>query len=206
MNWKKIWCIHELIWSTFEEKFINISDVILQTSWKLIVSHSVCAFFTVKAQISGIHVNWIGLRYWSVSTQPDDWWEAGEWLKLLFWNVCSGEPRLDFSHLQQPFDTPAFNKLYRGVSLSLTAPSVVLVPWRGVYMFTMSITHGNDSLKSILAHKWINAHTQHHLFYSKPELMFAFLFVGRIIWWCRSAYFLEIPCSVWERKSLILMV
>lgn len=34
-------------------------------------------------------------------------------------SVCfSGEPRADFSHLLQPFDTPAFNKLYRGQILS----------------------------------------------------------------------------------------
>uniref|UniRef100_A0A3Q3WJY6 Uncharacterized protein n=1 Tax=Mola mola TaxID=94237 RepID=A0A3Q3WJY6_MOLML len=40
---------------------------------------------------------------------------------------CSvGEPRLDFSHLQQPFDTPAFNKLYR------------VVPVRKVHALTIS--------------------------------------------------------------------
>uniref|UniRef100_A0A3Q2WKC3 Nardilysin convertase n=1 Tax=Haplochromis burtoni TaxID=8153 RepID=A0A3Q2WKC3_HAPBU len=40
--------------------------------------------------------------------------------------VSSGEPRPDFSHLQQPFDTPAFNKLYR------------VVPVRKVHALTIS--------------------------------------------------------------------
>uniref|UniRef100_A0A3Q4H5N9 Nardilysin b (N-arginine dibasic convertase) n=1 Tax=Neolamprologus brichardi TaxID=32507 RepID=A0A3Q4H5N9_NEOBR len=40
--------------------------------------------------------------------------------------VCGGEPRPDFSHLQQPFDTPAFNKLYR------------VVPVRKVHALTIS--------------------------------------------------------------------
>uniref|UniRef100_A0A7N8YF85 Nardilysin b (N-arginine dibasic convertase) n=1 Tax=Mastacembelus armatus TaxID=205130 RepID=A0A7N8YF85_9TELE len=41
-------------------------------------------------------------------------------------NSPGGEPRPDFSHLQQPFDTPAFNKLYR------------VVPVRKVHALTIS--------------------------------------------------------------------
>ncbi|KAF0041617.1 hypothetical protein F2P81_005149 [Scophthalmus maximus] len=38
-----------------------------------------------------------------------------QWVREIFINVPkNGEPQPDFSHLQQPFDTPAFNKLYRG--------------------------------------------------------------------------------------------
>ncbi|XP_029904659.1 nardilysin b [Myripristis murdjan] len=37
-----------------------------------------------------------------------------EWVREIFISVPNnGEPRPDFSDLQQPFDTPAFNKLYR---------------------------------------------------------------------------------------------
>ncbi|KAM4628663.1 nardilysin b [Polymixia lowei] len=39
-----------------------------------------------------------------------------EWVREIFIKVPNnGEPRPDFSNLQQPFDTPAFNKLYRVV-------------------------------------------------------------------------------------------
>uniref|UniRef100_A0AAQ6ALG5 Nardilysin a (N-arginine dibasic convertase) n=1 Tax=Amphiprion ocellaris TaxID=80972 RepID=A0AAQ6ALG5_AMPOC len=41
-------------------------------------------------------------------------------------HILHGEPRADFSHLQQPFDTPAFNKLYR------------VVPVRKVHALTIS--------------------------------------------------------------------
>ncbi len=35
-------------------------------------------------------------------------------MSLLFGCFHSGQPRADFSDLQDPFDTPDFNKLYRG--------------------------------------------------------------------------------------------
>ncbi|XP_047444076.1 nardilysin-like [Mugil cephalus] len=39
-----------------------------------------------------------------------------QWVRDIFTKVPNNdEPRPDFSHLQQPFDTPAFNKLYRVV-------------------------------------------------------------------------------------------
>ncbi|XP_056131891.1 nardilysin b [Lampris incognitus] len=50
-----------------------------------------------------------------------------EWVREIFIKVPNnGEPRPDFSHLQQPFDTPAFNKLYR------------VVPVRKVHALTIS--------------------------------------------------------------------
>lgn len=50
-----------------------------------------------------------------------------EWVREIFIRVPNnGEPRPDFSHLQQPFDTPAFNKLYR------------VVPVRKVHALTIS--------------------------------------------------------------------
>lgn len=52
-----------------------------------------------------------------------------------FWNVCSGEAPVDFSDLQQPFDSPDFNKLYRG--LFLTAAGVITVCW--LYIIDMII-------------------------------------------------------------------
>ncbi|KAF1385252.1 hypothetical protein PFLUV_G00105800 [Perca fluviatilis] len=50
-----------------------------------------------------------------------------EWVREIFTKVPNnGEPRADFSHLLQPFDTPAFNKLYR------------VVPVRKVHALTIS--------------------------------------------------------------------
>uniref|UniRef100_A0A673C557 Nardilysin-like n=1 Tax=Sphaeramia orbicularis TaxID=375764 RepID=A0A673C557_9TELE len=50
-----------------------------------------------------------------------------QWVREIFIKVPNnGEPRPDFSHLQQPFDTPAFNKLYR------------VVPVRKVHALTIS--------------------------------------------------------------------
>uniref|UniRef100_A0A3P9K9K4 Nardilysin n=1 Tax=Oryzias latipes TaxID=8090 RepID=A0A3P9K9K4_ORYLA len=50
-----------------------------------------------------------------------------EWVRQIFIEVPNnGEPRPDFSHLQEPFDTPAFNKLYR------------VVPVRKVHAVTIS--------------------------------------------------------------------
>uniref|UniRef100_UPI0037E8FDA7 nardilysin-like n=1 Tax=Semicossyphus pulcher TaxID=241346 RepID=UPI0037E8FDA7 len=50
-----------------------------------------------------------------------------QWVREIFIKVPNnGEPRADFSHLQQPFDTPAFNKLYR------------VVPVRKVHALTIS--------------------------------------------------------------------
>ncbi|KAG7215027.1 hypothetical protein INR49_022854 [Caranx melampygus] len=50
-----------------------------------------------------------------------------QWVREIFTKVPNnGEPRPDFSHLQQPFDTPAFNKLYR------------VVPVRKVHALTIS--------------------------------------------------------------------
>ncbi|XP_045906063.1 nardilysin-like [Micropterus dolomieu] len=50
-----------------------------------------------------------------------------QWVREIFINVPNNhEPRVDFSHLQQPFDTPAFNKLYR------------VVPVRKVHALTIS--------------------------------------------------------------------
>lgn len=50
-----------------------------------------------------------------------------EWVREIFIRVPNnGEPQPDFSHLQQPFDTPAFNKLYR------------VVPVRKVHALTIS--------------------------------------------------------------------
>ncbi|XP_005478809.1 nardilysin b isoform X3 [Oreochromis niloticus] len=50
-----------------------------------------------------------------------------EWVREIFIRVPNnGEPRPDFSRLQQPFDTPAFNKLYR------------VVPVRKVHALTIS--------------------------------------------------------------------
>ncbi|XP_029002459.1 nardilysin b isoform X2 [Betta splendens] len=50
-----------------------------------------------------------------------------QWVREIFISVPNnGEPRPDFSHLQQPFDTPAFNRLYR------------VVPVRKVHALTIS--------------------------------------------------------------------
>ncbi|KAM9762685.1 LOW QUALITY PROTEIN: nardilysin b [Menidia menidia] len=50
-----------------------------------------------------------------------------EWVKEIFINIPNnGEPRPDFSDLQEPFDTPGFNKLYR------------VVPVRKVHALTIS--------------------------------------------------------------------
>uniref|UniRef100_A0A8D3DP67 Nardilysin-like n=1 Tax=Scophthalmus maximus TaxID=52904 RepID=A0A8D3DP67_SCOMX len=50
-----------------------------------------------------------------------------QWVREIFINVPkNGEPQPDFSHLQQPFDTPAFNKLYR------------VIPVRKVHALTIS--------------------------------------------------------------------
>ncbi|XP_042339712.1 nardilysin-like [Plectropomus leopardus] len=50
-----------------------------------------------------------------------------QWVRDIFIRVPNnGEPRADFSHLLQPFDTPAFNKLYR------------VVPVRKVHALTIS--------------------------------------------------------------------
>ncbi|XP_069544698.1 nardilysin-like isoform X2 [Brachyistius frenatus] len=50
-----------------------------------------------------------------------------DWVRQTFIHIPnSGEPRPDFSHLQQPFDTPAFNQLYR------------VVPVRKVHALTIS--------------------------------------------------------------------
>ncbi|XP_051803517.1 nardilysin-like [Acanthochromis polyacanthus] len=50
-----------------------------------------------------------------------------QWVREIFIKVPNnGEPRADFSHLQQPFDTPGFNKLYR------------VVPVRKVHALTIS--------------------------------------------------------------------
>uniref|UniRef100_A0A3Q2UQB3 Nardilysin convertase n=1 Tax=Fundulus heteroclitus TaxID=8078 RepID=A0A3Q2UQB3_FUNHE len=50
-----------------------------------------------------------------------------EWVREIFIKIPNnGEPRPDFSHLQQPFDTPAFHKLYR------------VVPVRKVHALTIS--------------------------------------------------------------------
>ncbi|XP_068564058.1 nardilysin [Cebidichthys violaceus] len=50
-----------------------------------------------------------------------------QWVKEIFIKVPNnGEPRADFSHLLQPFDTPAFNKLYR------------VIPVRKVHALTIS--------------------------------------------------------------------
>ncbi|XP_023809824.1 nardilysin isoform X2 [Oryzias latipes] len=50
-----------------------------------------------------------------------------EWVRQIFIEVPNnGEPRPDFSHLQEPFDTPAFKKLYR------------VVPVRKVHAVTIS--------------------------------------------------------------------
>ncbi|KAK2835068.1 hypothetical protein Q5P01_015552 [Channa striata] len=50
-----------------------------------------------------------------------------QWVREIFIKVPNnGETRPDFSHLQQPFDTPAFNKLYR------------VVPVRKVHALTIS--------------------------------------------------------------------
>ncbi|KAM4739813.1 nardilysin b isoform 2-T3 [Anableps anableps] len=50
-----------------------------------------------------------------------------EWVREIFIQIPNnGEPRPDFSHLQQPFDTPAFHKLYR------------VVPVRKVHALTIS--------------------------------------------------------------------
>ncbi|XP_076010587.1 nardilysin b [Genypterus blacodes] len=50
-----------------------------------------------------------------------------EWVREIFINVPNNnEPQPDFSNLQQPFDTPAFNKLYR------------VVPVRKVHALTIS--------------------------------------------------------------------
>ncbi|XP_071342752.1 nardilysin-like [Trachinotus anak] len=50
-----------------------------------------------------------------------------QWVREIFIKVPNnGEPRPDFSHLQQPFDTPAFNRLYR------------VVPVRKVHALTIS--------------------------------------------------------------------
>ncbi|XP_041861984.1 nardilysin b [Melanotaenia boesemani] len=50
-----------------------------------------------------------------------------QWVKEIFIKIPNnGELRPDFSHLQQPFDTPAFNKLYR------------VVPVRKVHALTIS--------------------------------------------------------------------
>ncbi|XP_037553696.1 nardilysin b [Nematolebias whitei] len=50
-----------------------------------------------------------------------------EWVRESFMKIPNNEePRPDFSHLQQPFDTPSFNKLYR------------VVPVRKVHSLTIS--------------------------------------------------------------------
>ncbi|KAM9849125.1 nardilysin b [Aulostomus maculatus] len=50
-----------------------------------------------------------------------------QWVREIFIKIPNnGEPRADFSHLQQPFDSPAFNKLYR------------VVPVRKVHALTIS--------------------------------------------------------------------
>ncbi|KAM9365124.1 nardilysin b isoform 2-T3 [Pholidichthys leucotaenia] len=50
-----------------------------------------------------------------------------QWVREIFIKIPNnGEPGPDFSHLQQPFDTPAFNKLYR------------VVPVRKVHALTIS--------------------------------------------------------------------
>uniref|UniRef100_A0AAQ4Q7C6 Nardilysin convertase n=1 Tax=Gasterosteus aculeatus aculeatus TaxID=481459 RepID=A0AAQ4Q7C6_GASAC len=50
-----------------------------------------------------------------------------QWVKEIFIKVPNnGEPRVDFSHLLQPFDTPAFNKLYK------------VIPVRKVHALTIS--------------------------------------------------------------------
>ncbi|KAK9519792.1 hypothetical protein VZT92_022498 [Zoarces viviparus] len=50
-----------------------------------------------------------------------------QWVKEIFIKVPNNdEPRADFSHLLQPFDTPAFNKLYR------------VIPVRKVHALTIS--------------------------------------------------------------------
>ncbi|GLD69395.1 nardilysin, partial [Lates japonicus] len=50
-----------------------------------------------------------------------------QWVREIFIKVPNnGEPQADFSHLLQPFDTPAFNKLYR------------VVPVRKVHALTIS--------------------------------------------------------------------
>lgn len=63
-------------------------------------------------------------------------------------NVSSGEPQADFSHLQQPFDTPAFNKLYRGQT-----PFVIMMIIKVVmlgFFFCILYTCSRVSLESDL--------------------------------------------------------
>uniref|UniRef100_A0A8C4NUC0 Nardilysin n=1 Tax=Dicentrarchus labrax TaxID=13489 RepID=A0A8C4NUC0_DICLA len=59
-----------------------------------------------------------GTRTETIATRPPSLYKAASQLP--------GEPRVDFSDLQQPFDTPAFNKLYR------------VVPVRKVHALTIS--------------------------------------------------------------------
>ncbi|XP_068175128.1 nardilysin-like [Antennarius striatus] len=50
-----------------------------------------------------------------------------QWVREIFIHIPNnGEPQVSFSHLQQPFDTPAFNKLYR------------VIPVRKVHALTIS--------------------------------------------------------------------
>lgn len=64
--------------------------------------------------------------------------------------VSSGEPQADFSHLQQPFDTPAFNKLYRGQTpfVIMMIIKVVLVGFFFCILYTCSrVSPESDLIK-----------------------------------------------------------
>ncbi|XP_041648302.1 nardilysin b [Cheilinus undulatus] len=67
-------------------------------------------------------------HYMTLTVQSKETLDTLEtWVREIFIKVPNnGEPRADFSHLQQPFDTPAFNKLYR------------VVPVRKVHALTIS--------------------------------------------------------------------
>ncbi|XP_049910364.1 nardilysin-like [Epinephelus moara] len=67
-------------------------------------------------------------HYMTLSVQSKETLDTLEqWVRDIFIKVPNnGEPRADFSHLLQPFDTPAFNKLYR------------VVPVRKVHALTIS--------------------------------------------------------------------
>nr|XP_020514530.1 nardilysin-like [Labrus bergylta] len=67
-------------------------------------------------------------HYMTLTVQSKETLDTLEtWVREIFIKVPNnGEPRADFSPLQQPFDTPAFNKLYR------------VVPVRKVHALTIS--------------------------------------------------------------------
>ncbi|XP_038153161.1 nardilysin b [Cyprinodon tularosa] len=79
-------------------------------------------------RLRGFWRRYYSAHYMTLAVQSRESLETlEEWVREIFIKIPNnGEPRPDFSHLQEPFDTPAFHKLYR------------VVPVRKVHALTIS--------------------------------------------------------------------